>query len=135
MSKNRMTGGGAAGGPGSRAMHAPTTYFTGHPGTKISPRGVSQIGSSMGNHSMDNAGKKLTKSVEPVRQGLVPIGGPHGVPLGVEVAASTVCGPGGSRSVSKSGSQHGLVTNPAPIGGKDILSEFGNDSPNVRGRR
>ena len=36
------------GGIGSRAMHAPTTYFTGNPGTKVSPRGVSQMGGSTG---------------------------------------------------------------------------------------
>jgi hypothetical protein len=43
------------GGIGSKAMNAPTTYFTGQPSTRINPRGVSQIGSSLGNHSTDNA--------------------------------------------------------------------------------
>jgi len=55
---------------------------------------------------------------------------PHGgdVPLGNEVATNTVCGPGGSRTVMRSGSQstHGAV-NPgnAPAKNKDILSGFG----------
>jgi hypothetical protein len=110
MSKNRMTGGGAGGGPGSRAMHAPTTYFTGHPGTKVSPKGVSQFGGSYGDHATAS-GKVLRGAIEPVKMGSMPNGGPGGVPLGVEVAQSTVCGPGGSRTVMRSGgqAQHGPV--------------------------
>jgi hypothetical protein len=83
MAKNQMTKGGAGGGPGSRAMHAPTTYFTGRPSTRISPKGVSQIGSSMGNKAMDNGGKVLRGAVEPVKLGAM--GGMGSVPLGSEV--------------------------------------------------
>jgi hypothetical protein len=55
------------------------------------------------------------------------------VPSGNDVAASTVCGPGGSRTIYKSGFQ-ALTGKPSPgegkIGpsaGKDILSEYGPD--------
>jgi hypothetical protein len=40
-----------------------------------------------------------------------------------------VSGPGGGREVFKSGSQHGLTTRQLPEG-RDILSEFGPESPN-----
>ena len=104
----------------------------GQPARGINPRGVSQIGSSMGNHSMDSGGKKLDKSVEPVRSAAMP-----GVKLGNEVSASTVCGPGGSRSVSRSGSQgqQGPVAGKVAPQGRDILNDFGPDSAGVRGRR
>lgn len=98
------------GGIGSRAMHAPTTYFTGQPSTKVSPKGVSQFGGSYGDHAT-GSGKVLRGAVEPVKVGSMPKGGPGGVPLGSEVAASTVCGPGGSRTVMPSSTQgqHGPV--------------------------
>jgi hypothetical protein len=102
----------------------------GQPARAQSPRGVSQIGSSMGNKAMNDP-KKLTKAVEPVRAGAMP---DHR--LGNEVAKNVGGGgPGSGRSVMKSGSQHGLPS-PAPIGPtRDTLAEFGNHSPNVRGRR
>jgi hypothetical protein len=69
-------------------------------------QGVAQIGQSLGNHATDS-GKKLGKSIEPVRGSVIP--GLGTVPLGNAVAASTVCGPGGSRTVMRSGyqGQHG----------------------------
>jgi hypothetical protein len=42
---------------------------TGQPARAMSPKGVSQIGSSMGNHSMEGGGKILRKAVEPTRGG------------------------------------------------------------------
>src|SRR6185503_8627295 len=116
MAKNqtggRLSGNGKpGGGMGSRATNAPTSYFTGIPSTRISPKGVSQIGSSMGNHSMDNGGKPLTRSVEPVRTGAV--GG--SVRLGNETAIQAGQGPGAGRSVSRCGSQQG-VSPSTPIG-------------------
>jgi hypothetical protein len=88
----------------------------GQPSTRINPRGVSQIGSSMSNHSMDSSGKKLTKSVEPVRGASMP-----GVKLGNEVAKNVGGGgPGAGRQVMGSGTQgqHGPVApgNPPPAG-------------------
>lgn len=105
MSKNRMTGGGAGGGPGSRSLAKVTTYMTGRPSERTSPRGVSQYGSSIGNHATDS-GKMLTKGVEPVVTGALP-----NHELGNECAVNTKCGPGGSRTVMPAGgqAQHGPV--------------------------
>jgi hypothetical protein len=115
MAKN---GNRPAGGQGSRALGAPTTYFIGQPSTRIDPRGVSQIGSSIGNHSTDNA-KRLTRSVEPVRTGER---GCFGVPLGNQTATEAGQGPGSGRNVSRCGSQQG-VSPSKPIGPtKDTLA-------------
>ena len=79
MSKTRTNAGGPGGGIGSKAnAPRPTTYFTGKPGTRVSPAGVAQIGSSMGNKAMDNGGKVLRGAVEPVKVGAMPKGGPGG---------------------------------------------------------
>jgi hypothetical protein len=121
------------GGIGSKATNAPTTYFTGQPSTKVSPRGVSQIGSSMGNHAMNDAGKILRGQPEPVRAGAM--GKMGNTELGNACALDVgKGGPGTGRVTSQSGS-HGLVTNPAPTRGRDILSDFGPDSAGVRGRK
>ena len=58
---------------------------TGQPAREMRPRGVSQLGSAMGDHATDS-GKILRKSVEPVRGALRPVGGPGGVPLGNQKA-------------------------------------------------
>ncbi len=87
----------------------------------------------MGNHSTDGGGKTLRGGVEPLMSGkLIRPGQPE---MGNTLAPSTVCGPGGSRSVSKSGSQHGLASTPAPIGPtKDTLAEFGPDYQSAKTR-
>jgi hypothetical protein len=104
----------AGGGINSRNVKS-VSVRTGSAARAQSPRGVSQIGQNLGNHSTDNSGKKLTKSVEPVRGAAI-----SSVKLGNEVAASTVCGPGGSRTVMRSGGQgmHGAPAqgNPPPAG-------------------
>ncbi len=124
------------GGIGSKAMNAPTTYFTGQPSTRINPKGVSQIGQQMGNHSMESGGKPLTRSVEPVRAGAV--GAMGSVRLGNECALDVgKGGPGAGRTVMRAGGQgqHGPVAgSPAPTG-RDILNDFGPDSAGVRGRK
>jgi hypothetical protein len=129
MKRNQLSGsGGKGGGPGSKSLSGVTTYFGGRPSDRVSPGGVSQVGSNMGNHSTDGGGKVLRGGVEPMMSGkLVRPGQPE---MGNTLAAATVCGVGGSRSVSKSGSQHGLASSPAPIGPtKDTLAEFGPDVP------
>lgn len=119
------------GGIGSRATNAPTTYFTGQPSTRINPKGVSQVGQSIGNHATDS-GRMLRGGVEPVRQGAM--GGVGSVPLGNQTSLEAGQGPGSGRQVHACGSQQGLRS-PAPIGPtRDTLAEFGNDSPNVKGR-
>jgi hypothetical protein len=125
---NQLSKGGVAGGPGSRSLSKVNTYFGGRPSDRVSPGGVSQAGSAFGNHATDGGGKTLRGGVEPMMSGkLMRPGQPE---MGNTLAPSTVCGPGGSRSVSKSGSQHGLASTPAPIGPtKDTLAEFGPDVP------
>jgi hypothetical protein len=104
----------------------------------INERGVSQIGSSMGNKVTDKA-KSLSRSIEPVIGAQRGPTQPGGFPQGNAVAAATVCGPGGSREVSKSGSQgvqgsvNPGVARPVTPGPKDILRDYG---PEIsRGRR
>jgi hypothetical protein len=117
-------------------MNVATTYFTGQPSTRINERGVSQIGQSMGNHSMESGGKPLTRSVEPVRAGNV--GAMGSVPLGNECALDVGGGgPGKGRVVYGSGTQqqHGGPVGKSAGQGRDILNEFGPDSAGVRGRK
>jgi hypothetical protein len=133
-SSPKPTSGRGGGGIGSKATAKVTIYNAGYPAKQINPRGVSQIGSSIGNHVTER-GRTLTRGVEPVRGGsLGPLGS---VPLGNQVSVATQCGPGGSREVMRSGSQgvQGPVAGKAPAPTADILSEYGPDSPNVRGRR
>jgi hypothetical protein len=96
------------------------------------PEGVSQIGGSYGNHAT-GSGKIHRSAVERVEGAPRPIS----VKMGNEVAKSTMCGPGGSRNIMRSGSQgvHGSVNPGAPTERRDILSEFGRESPNVAGRK
>jgi hypothetical protein len=94
-----------AGGLKSRqVVHKPQQLGAGARG--VDKKWVSQIGQSMGNH--------ITERGEPVRgvRARDPYKGPSMNPTryGNEIAAATVCGPGGSREVLKSGSQHGLTT-------------------------
>jgi hypothetical protein len=100
MKRNQLSKGGPGGGPSSKALGV-TTYFTGaKPATKISPRGVSQFGESIGNHATDGGGKVLRGGVEATRVGMMPAGGPGGVPLGNEVALNVGGGgPGTGRTL------------------------------------
>jgi hypothetical protein len=109
-------GGGPGGGIGSRATHAPTTYFTGQPSTRINPGGASQ--NAYGNHS-DSPSKTSNYRGEPMRQGAV--GGPGSTKLGNECALDVGGGgPGKGRVVMPAGGQgtHGPVNpgNPPPKG-------------------
>jgi hypothetical protein len=102
---------------------------TGQPAKVQRPMGVSQIGQSLGNHATAQ-GKPLTRSVEPVRGAALPSG--LSVKLGNQVAAETVCGPGGSRTVMRSGvqGQHGPVNPglPGPAPGELFPGFPGNPS-------
>lgn len=85
-------------------------------------KGVSQIGQSLGNHATDSG--RTMKGVAVTTMGPA-IGGAR---LGNEVAASTVCGVGGSRTVMRSGAQgqHGPVNpgQPTPGASKPIFPGF-----------
>jgi hypothetical protein len=99
----------------------------GERGCEIRPAGVSQIGSSMGNHSTE--GKLLTKSVEPVHGAYRPAGSPGAIPLGNELALRVGKGaPGADRTVMRGGSQgqHGSANpgSPTPGANKPIFPGF-----------
>jgi hypothetical protein len=79
---------------------------TGAPRERIRHSGVAQIGQRVGNH--------VTNQGATGYGGINPFGAGQGYPseLGNTLAARTVCGPGGSREVMRSGSQ-GMTGAPA----------------------
>jgi hypothetical protein len=82
------------GGMGSRVVRE-VGVRNGAPASRVSPGGVSQIGSQLGNHSTGK-GKILRGAVEPTYQG--PMGGMGSVPLGNQVATNVGAGgPGKGR--------------------------------------
>ena len=80
----RQSGTGSGGGLGSRNVVRPGVVV-GARGREVGPRGVSQIGSAMGNHATETA-RKLSGAVEAVHRAPQPANGPGGVPLGNAVA-------------------------------------------------
>lgn len=124
----RKSGVGSCGGLGNNKVTR-VTPRDGAPAREMRPKGVSQIGSSRGNHAT-NHGKLLHKDVEPVRGKRM-----DSVPLGNEVARNVgKGGPGTGRTVFASGSQgqHGAPEGRGAVAGRDILSSFG---PEAGGRR
>jgi hypothetical protein len=122
----RRTGGGI-----NSRVNKSVGVRNGAPATGVRPAGVSQFGSSVGNHAT-GSGKVLRGGAE--RYATATPGGNQR--LGNAVAASTVCGVGGSRTVMRSGSQTGTPVTPRAIGPtKDTLAEFGPESAAVRNRR
>jgi hypothetical protein len=93
----------AGGGIKSNKLVRPSVR-TGRRAEAINERGVAQFGTARGNHATERA-KLLKGDVEKVRGAERKAGQPGSVPLGNAVAASTVAGPGGSRTVSHCGSQ------------------------------
>jgi hypothetical protein len=89
---------------------------------------------AMGNKSTEHT--RRLNPIENLRGAQRPAGSPGGVDLGNKVAARTVCGPGGSREVSKSGSQQqwGPVAGTPKPQGREILREYGPDVPGRGGR-
>jgi hypothetical protein len=96
---------------------------SGRPSTnKINVRGVSQFGYSPGSIINKSGSYTTDNSALPVNAGTA-----AQVPMGNAVAASTVCGVGGSRTIYRAGTEavHGSVVQGSPPGRRDILSEFG----------
>jgi hypothetical protein len=93
----------------------------------VSPRGVSQLGAAQGGKLKREGSFTGVNSSLPVFEG----NKPAATQMGNAVAASTVCGVGGSRTVYKTGTQmtHGPVRGPAPVQGREILGAYGPDSP------
>ena len=116
-----------AGGGIASKVHKEIGYRQGTPRRSVNPTGVHQLGAMQGSHiTGDGESLKEHKVVRPLYDGA-------GYPsrLGNDVALSTDCRPGGSRTLyGKSGSQmqHGSA-NPgmAPAKNKDILSSYGPD--------
>ena len=135
--RNQLSRGGPGGGPASRSLTPKTNvYFGGQPSQRVSPGGVSQAGSALGNHSTDS-GKNLRGAVEPMYGGS--FGGPGSTKLGNEVALNVGGGGVGTGRVrygqGGTQAQHGQVNPGKPTPARDILGEFGSDSPIVSERK
>jgi hypothetical protein len=124
--QSHPSGGPGGGGIGSRATAKVTQYFTGKPSERIGVGGVAQFGSAVGDHvaGLDGGSRATGYRGDPVRVGAMP-----NRELGNECAVRTVAGPGGSRSVSRTGSQQqwGPVEGKVKPEGRDILSSYGPD--------
>lgn len=110
----RQSGKGSGGGIGMNKNVRPGAN-QGNRARAIHEKGVSQIGSNLGNHVMGKGGR-LHGAVEPVRGQRLPSGGPGGVMLGNENARSAGAGPGAGRTIHNSGGQgqHGPVDRGMP---------------------
>jgi hypothetical protein len=106
-------GGNAGGGINSRVNKSVPTR-TGTPARGISPGGVSQFGSSVGNHATGSAATTGYRG-ERYLEGKTPAGG--AVPLGNQVALNVGKGGAGTgRTIYKTGSQSGMPVTPRAIG-------------------
>jgi hypothetical protein len=94
---------------------------TGAPRHKVDKGTVGQIGSSQGSHA--------TTKGDTGYRGEAPLFRGPGTQsrLGNEIASSTQCGPGGSRTVYASGSQGGLKPAKPMPAGRNTLAEYGPD--------
>jgi hypothetical protein len=90
------------------------------------PAGVVQLGYSVGDHATSGGSSGYTgeKLHGPSSRNFQP------TKFGNEIAASTVCGPGGSCTVYASGAQgqHGAVAGSEKPQGRPILSQYGPES-------
>jgi hypothetical protein len=109
-------------------VHKPVK--TGKPALKDNVKAVSQIGQSLGNKATDHS--KMINSVERLRQGA--LGAMGNVELGNARAQSCPKGPGGGRTIYRSGTQSAPTTRAMPAT-KDTLAEFGRESPGVMNRK
>jgi hypothetical protein len=106
------------GGYGSR-QHVEKPVGTGSGSHSTRPAGVGQIGAMQGDHVTHvkgSTGYKGERLHNPERN-------TQFTPFGNEIAARTVCGPGGSREVLRSGGQgrHGSPAGSRPAPGRGIL--------------
>jgi len=120
----RKSGTGSGGGLGSRVVKSGPGARKVEPRAQgIRPGHVGQTGMALGDHATDAGGRKLHPAVSAKTPGYNP-------PVGANINSKpTVYGNSGTQA------QHGRPEGTAPQQGRDILSEFGSESPNVRGRR
>ena len=90
-------------------------YRTGASAKAARPAGVAQIGLSYGTHITEKR-KESSYRGEAVFGG----GDVMASKFGNEIAATTKCGVGGSRTIFKSGSQHGLQPARPPAKGRSL---------------
>jgi len=116
----------AGGGYGSSVV-TERPVRTGSGARAIGPGGVSQLGNKVGSHVTRGQDSDYRGDAFNIGRGYNP------TPYGNEVAANTMCGPGGSRTIYSSGGQsgssgHGSSNpgNPQPQQG-DILRQYGPD--------
>jgi len=114
--------GSGGGGYGSR-QHVEKSVRTGTGPRSARPAGVAQIGAMQGDHVTTHGGASTGYKGEKLHHDNRTF---QPTPFGNEIAARTVCGPGGSREVMSSGSQgtHGATNpgNPRPNSRRDALS-------------
>jgi hypothetical protein len=125
---NRLVSGG---GINSRVVKS-VGVRAGPPSTqKVNPAGVAQYGYATGDKLRPQGGHTGVNAAERVFQGTAPQ-----VPSGNAVAASTVAGPGGSRTIYKSGvqMQHGpSAGQPLPSTGNWFVENYPG-VPTAKGR-
>jgi hypothetical protein len=119
----RRSGTGSGGGYGMNKNVSPPVR-TGSGSFNARPAGVAQIGTAIGDHST-NSGRSTGYRGEKLHG---PAERNFPTKFGNEVAANTVCGPGSSRTIYKTGAQdlHGSG-GPQKPQGRPILSEYGPD--------
>ena len=94
----------------------------------VTPAGAAQLGAHLGNHS--DRGTTGGNPATPLYGGKAL----NPTPMGNAVTASTVAGPGGSRTVYRSGYQSQTPLARPMSTGRNTLAEFGPDQPG-KGRR
>lgn len=114
----------AGGGHGSRQV-VKKPQRLGSARERVHPPGVSQLGEHVGSHTTTGSGSRSDTNYrgQPLFKGQ---GGPQSK-LGNEIAATTVCGVGGSRTIHKTGSQQSGPVREMPKG-REILGDFGPES-------
>jgi hypothetical protein len=138
---NQLSKGGAAGGPGSRALTPKTNvYFGGHQANKVDPGGADQLGEQTSNHITGDMGGRSTKLPNPA----TPLDGGSMTAVGATKLGNEVAlnvgggGPGAGRTLyGQSGvqGQHGPVNPGKPTPAREILRDFGPDSAIVSERK
>ena len=105
MRKGHKPAGGIA---SKNVTHKPVK--TGVGARAVNKNWPASVGGSRGNRvgGLEGGAGKILKGIRPRPYDAGPSFNP--VKQGNELAAATKCGPGGSREVFKSGSQHGLTT-------------------------